>query len=45
MMKSMLRYIWLVLLLGGCATYELHPGPPSRLPHREKMVASIGATI
>ncbi|MFP7410515.1 flagellar basal body L-ring protein FlgH [Aeromonas veronii] len=42
MMKSMLRYIWLVLLLGGCATYELQapePGDEKWAPSRPKVTA------
>ncbi|WP_033138156.1 flagellar basal body L-ring protein FlgH [Aeromonas finlandensis] len=43
MMKSMLRYIWLVLLLGGCATYELQvpePGDEKWAPSRPKVTAT-----
>ena len=43
MMKSMLRYIWLVLLLGGCATYELQapePGDEKWAPSRPPVAAA-----
>lgn len=43
-MMALLRYIWLVLLLGGCATYELkapEPGDEKWAPSRSKMIANV----
>lgn len=43
MMKTMWRYLWVVLLLGGCATYELkapEPGDEKWAPSRPMLSAS-----
>ena len=43
MMKTMWRYLWVVLLLGGCATYELkapEPGEEKWAPSRPKLPVS-----